>query len=116
MLIVGLYVAVQAVRALSNSSHAEESALAFAIASASIVVHPVLAARKLRVAAALSSGALRGDGVLTLAGASLAGITLVALFVASRFGSWWADSAAALLIAIGLATEGARVIHRHRFG
>jgi len=38
---------------------------------------------KLRVAAALASAALRGDGVLTLAAGALAAVTLLALIGAS---------------------------------
>jgi divalent metal cation (Fe/Co/Zn/Cd) transporter len=53
--------------------------------------------------------------VLTLAGAALAAITFLALFVTSTFGWWWADPVAALIIAIGLAAEGLRVAIRHRF-
>ena len=71
---------------------------------------------KVRVAAALPSPALRGDGVLTLAAAALAVITLLALFVTSAYGWWWADPVAALIIAVGLAAEGLRVAIRHRFG
>jgi divalent metal cation (Fe/Co/Zn/Cd) transporter len=82
----------------------------------SLLVLPWLGRRKLRVATALSSTALRGDGVLTLAGAALAAITLAALLVAAELGWWWADSVAALVISIGLAGEGLRVAVRHRFG
>jgi divalent metal cation (Fe/Co/Zn/Cd) transporter len=53
---------------------------------------------------------------LTLAGAALAAITCLALFVTSAFGWWWADPVAAPVIAIGLAAEGLRVAIRHRFG
>jgi divalent metal cation (Fe/Co/Zn/Cd) transporter len=54
--------------------------------------------------------------VLTLAAAALAVITLLALFVTSAYGWWWADPVAALIIAVGLAAEGVRVAIRHRFG
>jgi divalent metal cation (Fe/Co/Zn/Cd) transporter len=116
MMAVGLYVAVQAVRALAGRSHADESALGFVVATVSVLVLPWLGRQKLRVAAALPSAALRGDGVLTLAAAGLAAITLLALYVSSALGWWWADPAAALIIAIGLAAEGLRVAIRHRFG
>jgi divalent metal cation (Fe/Co/Zn/Cd) transporter len=86
------------------------------VATVSVLVLPWLGRQKLRVAAALPSAALRGDGVLTLAAAGLAAITLLALYVSSALGWWWADPAAALIIAIGLAAEGLRVAIRHRFG
>jgi divalent metal cation (Fe/Co/Zn/Cd) transporter len=116
MIAVGLYVSVEAARALAGRSHADESALGFLVATMSLLVLPWLGRRKLRVATALSSTALRGDGVLTLAGAALAAITLAALLVAAELGWWWADSVAALVISIGLAGEGLRVAVRHRFG
>ena len=77
---------------------------------------PRLGRRKLSVASELSSAALRGDGVLTLAAATLAAVTLVALMLNSGLGWWWADPAAALLIAAALAAEATRIAVRHRFG
>ena len=116
MVIIGAYVAVAALRALAGESHAEQSASGLALAGLSIVVLPWLGSRKLRVASALPSRALRGDGILTLAGAALAAITLAALVVNTTLDWWWADPVAALLIGAAVATEGARVALRHRFG
>ena len=70
----------------------------------------------LRAADRLRSPALRGDGVLTLAAAALAAITLLALLANSLLDWWWTDPAAALVIAIALAAEATRVMVRHRFG
>jgi divalent metal cation (Fe/Co/Zn/Cd) transporter len=116
MVLVGLYVVVEALRALIDSSHAEESTFGIVLAGLSLAVLPWLGRQKLRVASALSSGSLRGDGILTLAAAALAAITLAALLVNSALGWWWADPAAALVIGVALATEGVRVAVRHRFG
>ena len=113
---IGTYVGVQASRALADGSHSTTSAFGVALAAVSLVVLPLLSVRKLRVASRLNSPALRGDAVLTLAGAGLAAITLVALVASSVLGWWWADPLAALLIAAALATEGTRVLVRHRFG
>jgi divalent metal cation (Fe/Co/Zn/Cd) transporter len=116
MLLVALYVGYEAVEALVDRSHADESALAIVLAAVSLLVLPWLGRAKLRVASALPSPALRGDGVLTIAAATLAAITLVALVATSALGWWWADPAAALLIAAALAVEATRVAVRHRFG
>lgn len=116
MAVVALYVGSKAVRVLDAGSHPETSALGLAIAAVSLLVLPPLAFLKLRVAARMESQALRGDGVLTAAAAGLAGITLVALVVNSTLEWWWADPAAALLIAGALGAEAARVAIRHRFG
>ena len=116
MLIVGIYVTIEAVRALVSASHAEESLFGVGLAAVSLAVLPWLARLKLRVASALRSGALRGDGILTAAASALAAITLAALLVNSALGWWWADPAAALLIGAALAVEAVRVSVRHRFG
>ena len=116
MLVVALYVGSAAVRALIGGSHPESSTLGVLIAAVSLAVLPTLGAMKVRLAARIESQALRGDGVLTLAAAMLAAITLVALLLSSRLGWWWADPLAALVIAVALATEGTRVAVRHRFG
>jgi divalent metal cation (Fe/Co/Zn/Cd) transporter len=104
------------VRALAGGSHAEQSGFGPALAGLSVVVPAWLGSRKLRVAAALPSGALCGDGILTLAGAALAAVTLAALVVNATLDSRWADPVAALLIGAALATEGIRAAVRHRFG
>ena len=116
MILVALYVGFEAVRGLVNGSHPESSALGFGIAAISLLVLPALGVMKLRLAGRLGSPALRGDGVLTLAAAGLAAITLVALLANSLLDWWWADPAAALLIAIALTTEATRVAVSHRFG
>jgi divalent metal cation (Fe/Co/Zn/Cd) transporter len=114
--LIALYIGAQSVRALVGGSHPESSAFGVALAGLSLVVLPWLGYRKLRVASELSSAALRGDGVLTLAAATLAAVTLVALLLNSALGWWWADPAAALLVSAALATEAIRLAARHRFG
>jgi divalent metal cation (Fe/Co/Zn/Cd) transporter len=116
LLFVALYIGIQAGRALAGGSHASKSAVGIGLAAVSLVVLPWLGREKLRVARALPSRALRGDGVLTLAGAALAGITLIALMLVSALDWWWADPLAALAIAAGLGVEAVRIAIHHRFG
>jgi divalent metal cation (Fe/Co/Zn/Cd) transporter len=116
MLAVATYIGVQAVRALFDGSHPESTAFGFAIAGISLLVLPVLGGLKLRVAQRLESPALHGDGVLTLAAAALALVTLFALIANSYLEWWWADPVVALVIALGLAGEATRVAVYHRFG
>lgn len=71
-----------------------------------MLVLPVLAKAKLRLAKQLDSSALHGDGVLSLTGAVLAAATLISLLLDSAFDWWWADAVAALLIAGTLLREG----------
>jgi divalent metal cation (Fe/Co/Zn/Cd) transporter len=116
MLMIAAYVGVQAVRALAHGSHPGTSAFAVGLAAVSLLVLPLLGARKLEVASHLGSPALRGDAVLTLAAVALAAITLCALIANAALGWWWVDALAALVIAAALAFEGTRVLVRHRFG
>ena len=116
MLVVALYVGVQSIRALRDGSDPDASAFGVILATASLVVLPWLGLLKLRVASRLASRALRGDGMLTAASAALAAVALAALLANSAFGWWWADPAAALLIATALAVEATRIAVRHRFG
>ena len=80
---VAIYISFQALRALINGAHPESSAFGLGIAAISMLVLPVLGVLKLRLAGHLGSPALRGDGVLTLAAAALAAITLIALLANS---------------------------------
>ena len=116
MILVALYVGVQAVRGLVSGSHPKESVFGVILAGLSLVFLPWLGRRKLVVAIGLRSPSLRGDALLTLAASALAALTLLALLLSSKLGWWWADPLAALLIALALGTEAVRVAARHRFG
>lgn len=105
-----LYVTAQAIFALAGRSGPGHTAAGLVLAGASVLVLPVLARLKLRLARDLGSRALRGDGVLSAAGAGLAAATLLGLVVGGAFGWWWADSAAALVIVGALAREGRRAL------
>jgi divalent metal cation (Fe/Co/Zn/Cd) transporter len=110
MIGIGLYLSVSAISAMSTHSVPERSAIGIVLTAASVCVLPVLARAKLRLAAPLGSTALRGDGVLSLAGAVLAAATLASLVLDAAFDWWWADAVAALLISVLLLVEGARTI------
>jgi len=110
MIGVALYVGATAISALSDHSVPERSLVGIVLTAASTVVLPFLARAKLGLATQLRSGALRGDGVLSLAGAVLAAATLISLIVRAALGWWWADAVAALVIAVMLIGEGLRTL------
>ena len=110
LLSAATYVAVQAVRDLTTPSGPTPTTLAILLAGVSVLVLPLLAFIKLRLARKLGSTALRGDGVLSAAGASLASAALLGLVLSNAFGWWWADSIAALIIGTVLAREGWRAL------
>jgi len=116
MFAIAAYISFGALRVLIERSHAEESVLAVLLAGVSVLFLPWLGRAKLVTARRLESPALRGDATLTLAGAALAGLTLVALLLNAGLGWWWADPVAALAIAVGLGVEATRVAVRHTFG
>jgi len=106
LILIGLYVGVSAIAALAGHSAPNRSTVGLALSAASILVLPVLARAKLRLSSSLESRALRGDGILSLAGAVLAGITLASLGLNDALGWWWSDAVAALLIAAFMLREG----------
>jgi divalent metal cation (Fe/Co/Zn/Cd) transporter len=103
---VAVYLALASVRSIAAGTHPDASSSAVGLLLASIVVLPPLAIAKRRVAASLGSGALRADSVLTAVAALLAAITLVSLAAVQAFGFWWADAAAALIVAVVVVREG----------
>jgi divalent metal cation (Fe/Co/Zn/Cd) transporter len=107
LVVLGLYLGVEAVRALAGRTPHETSAAAVALLLVSAVVLPPLGIAKRRVAERLDSGALRSDSVLTLVAALLAVVGLVSAVVTAALGLWWADAAGGLLVAIVLVREGA---------
>jgi divalent metal cation (Fe/Co/Zn/Cd) transporter len=106
LLLIAVYLSVRAVKALADGSGPEASPLGVVLTGASVIVLPVLAIAKLRLAGPLGSQALRADGVLSAAGAVLAAATLVGLVLNTTLDLWWADSVAALMIAAVLMREG----------
>jgi divalent metal cation (Fe/Co/Zn/Cd) transporter len=112
--VVAVYLAVRSVDALATQHGPEGSALGIVPTATSVLVLPVLACAKLRLAASLGSPGLRADGVLSLAGASLAAATLLSLAAKSALDWWWADSLAALLVSTLLLFEGLRAVSSAR--
>lgn len=86
LLAAGLYLALQAARALLTHAAAGTSAAGVSLAVLSACLLPPLAYGKIRLAAQLNSIALRGDGVLTAVGACLATVTLLGLLVNTLLG------------------------------
>ena len=60
--ILAPYVAIESVRALVNSSHAEESVVGIALAASSVVVMPLLGRAKQRIGSRIGSSATASEG------------------------------------------------------
>jgi len=113
-IVIALYLAVQATRSLTSSSHPTATVFGIAEAATSVVLLPFLARAKYTLALRLGSPALQADSLLTWSGTALAGAALVALLLRLAFDWWWADSAAALAIAALLAEQGRRTLRRSK--
>ena len=106
LMALAAYLTAASIRSLAQQSHPEASDLSLGLLIASIVVLPLVALAKLRVAASLQSRALRADSILTGVAAVLAAVSLASLAGSVALGLWWADAVAALGVAAVLAREG----------
>ena len=102
--ILAPYVAVESVRHLFGGEHAATSWVGIALAVGSVVLMPMLAIAKQRLAEQLGSAATKGEGRQNMLCAYLAGALLVGLLGNTLLGAWWLDPAVGLLIA-GLAVK-----------
>ena len=108
--VAALFLAVQSVRKLAAGTGTTAAIAPILLAAASVVVLPPLARAKRRAGTMLGSRALRGDGTLSGLSAATALLALVGLLVNRLAGWWWADPAAALLVAIAAAVEARAVL------
>ena len=105
--VLALYITFDAGRRLVGwGERAEESWTGIGITVAALVIMPLLAWAKLRVADALNSRALRTDAYEAVCCAWLSATTLAGLLLNAAFGWWWADPVAALIIVPLLIREG----------
>jgi len=105
-LLLAVYVLVDALRTLVTRAEPEESPIGIAIAIGSLIVMPLLARAKRRVASALESGALRAEARQTELCTWLSAILLAGLLLNATVGWWWADPVAALAMVPLIGWEG----------
>ena len=106
-LLLAAYVAGDASWSLYKREAPEQSALGIAITALSLVVMPILAHAKRKVARGLNSGALEADSRQTDICAYLSAIVLGGLLLNAALGWWWADAGAAhCIIALGGSAAG----------
>jgi divalent metal cation (Fe/Co/Zn/Cd) transporter len=109
-LVLAAYVLFDAVTSLLAGERPEASIIGVLIASISLIVMPVLARAKRRVALRLQSNALAADSRQTALCAYLSFILLLGLALNHLFGWWWSDPAAALLMVPIIAREGVEAL------
>ena len=104
---IAAYVTVDAaLKLLGIDDHPEQSAVGLAITALSLVVMPTLAWAKRRVAAGLSSVALKADAAETQLCTYLSAVVLAGLAANSLAGWWWMDPLAGLVVAALAIREG----------
>jgi divalent metal cation (Fe/Co/Zn/Cd) transporter len=105
------YVGVEAVRTLLIGDHPDSSWVGIGLAVVTLATMPALAGAKARVGMKLNSAATRSEGRQNLLCAYLSAALLVGLVANAALGWWWADPAAALVIAIAAVDEGRHAWH-----
>jgi divalent metal cation (Fe/Co/Zn/Cd) transporter len=102
------YVGIQSVLSLARNDEPSVSSVGIVLASLSLLVMPLLARAKRRLAPALGSRAQEREAQQTQLCAVLSAVVLVGLGLNAVFSWWWADPAAALMVAGLAAVEGVR--------
>ncbi|MEU8076722.1 cation transporter [Catellatospora citrea] len=100
------YVTVESGRALLGAGEAAHSTVGLILAAVSLAVMPALSAVQRRTGRQLGSASAVADSKQTLLCTYLSAVLLVGLGLNSLFGWWWADPAAALVIAAVAVKEG----------
>lgn len=100
------YVGVESARTLVGGSHPNVSWVGIALAAVTAPTMPLLARAKHRVGRQLSSSATVSEGTQNMICAYLSIALLIGLGANALFGWWWADPAAALVIAAVALREG----------
>jgi divalent metal cation (Fe/Co/Zn/Cd) transporter len=100
------YVSIDALTGLWRKERPAESPVGIALAVISVVLMPVLARAKRRVATAIRSDALTSESRQTSLCGWLSAILLGGLALNGAFGWWWADPAAALAMVPVMLQEG----------
>lgn len=106
--LLAAYVAAEAVRDLLAGARPEVSFVGIALAGASLIVMPLLASAKRRLAPTLGSQAVAADAAQTNICALLSAVLLVGLAANAALGWWWADATSALGIAALAAVQAVR--------
>ena len=100
-----IYVFVSLMVGLLSHSQPENSLIGIGVSAAAVIIMPVLAFYKFRIAKQVNSSALREDAVNSTTCAFMAGTVLFGLVLNSLFGLWWIENMAALIFLIWLVRE-----------
>jgi len=105
-LLLAAYVSFDAAKSLIIREPPQASYTGIGLAALSLVIMPLLARAKRKVAASINSRALQADSRQTDICAYLSAILLGGLLLNALFGWWWADPIAALVMTPIIVKEG----------
>ena len=105
-LLLAAFVAYEAISSLARGDEPDASPIGIGLTLLSLVIMPLLARRKRRVALTLGSRAAVADSAQTRACAYLSAVVLAGLTLNALLGWWWADPVAALGVVVMLLREG----------
>lgn len=108
------WIAYDSIQALVEREPPDASPWGIALAALSLIVMPILARAKRRVAAAIGSRALEADSFQTDVCTYLSAILLVGLGLNATLGLWWADPVAALAMVPLISWEALEAIRGER--
>src|SRR3989441_5675108 len=106
LLALAVYIVAESGRRLVTGDRPGESVVGIVLMALSLMVMPLLARAKLRLAASLGGPALRADAHETIVCAWLSATTLLGLGLNAVLGWWWADPVAALAMLPLIVREG----------
>lgn len=103
---LALYILYESGSSLIGHAVSERSIPGLVVAAVSVIVMPMLASAKRRVAAGIGSGAMQADSRQTDFCTYLSAILLGGLLLNALLGWWWADPVAGLVMVPIIAKEG----------
>lgn len=110
---LGAYVAYESTTTLWLRERPDRSVAGIAILGASVMVMPLLARAKRRIAKAMSSRVLASEATQTSLCAYLSAIALAGVLLNTLFAWWWADPVAALAMVPIIVREGIDGLRGH---
>ena len=100
------YVTVESLRALFGDGDADRSTVGIVLVAVSVAIMPFLSWAQRRAGRELGSASAVADSRQTLLCTYLSAAVLVGLLLNATLGWWWADPAAALVLAVLAVREG----------
>lgn len=104
--VLAVYVSVEALRALLGAGEAERSTVGIVLVAISVAIMPFLSWAQRRAGRELGSASAVADSKQTLLCTYLSAAVLAGLVLNAALGWWWADPAAALVLAVLAVREG----------